>query len=1074
MEKAQITIEYIATISFILVLVIVGMSFATIYLKNTAEITQAKNAAEALKNAINEVNASGPGSVKNIEIVVPGKVSRSVLDYTTVGWIIDLGGVDFNATAEVDVNVIGSMTAYSGVNYIRIEKLSADIVLIGSSMNISPKVSFQTMLPGETRDITFTLTGPADNTATGIAVRTQNDLNAISSFPSFPSSLASGATGNITLRITMSGGQAARKLLGGLVVDTTNGYSAGAGVVIDVPKTLSDLDLRFYGTEDYNSFKQTFTQGNTIYYEVRFYDAASSGINVRDINISIKSPSDNNFDKVLRRVSSSNMFRGAFDTNTGLATGTWTVQVDANKFTNVTDLNTFTLNSLTPSDLNDVNVLIYSNAVYTVHSVDFNQSTTVYYGVRTYDSNGSTLDTTDLNVTVTDSNSIVKQSLTGLSTTAGVYQGNYSLPSDANLGIWTILADANVNNTVSDTNTFTVSAASNCLQTIEESFWPDATYSGQSVSSYEAGDTVYYQLEPLGSLGPMDLNDMTVIIDDSNRIRKQDLNGLDTTSFLYQGSYQLPLDANLGMWDFDGGGTNPCGGGYTPSASQFEVIADTSVVVDVNISYFSNSGYTIHSLLGNGGYAEFEQGQTVYYEVYTRDAAGNALDVNDLNVRIYDNTPTLLQTLTGVSATNGVYQGSYTLSIHASTTEPPIASDYWRIDANAYRNGAANDHNHFEVATRVPKLGDVNVFMCSTPDITPCVSYATSFKQGAIVVYEIWATDDLGVLTTVTDMNVTVTDSNSADSNLLLPEEYATGKRQGTYNIPAAGNLGVSTLTVDGNLNMTVSDSNTFTVTPWNLNDVNIIIYSNAGYTTYATTFEQGDVVYYEVRTYDNLSVAIDVTDLNVTITDGDAVQQQSLTGLSTTSGVYQGSYTLSGSAATNTWTIQANARKNTFVSDTNTFDVTTPAAECATQANCFSHDWNSATMYCKTSGSASSKYCQLMQSGNYWTVRNTASSTNLTITHIKITWTGDTDGDTTVDDLNINNVKRNSASSSSGAWNNVTDFNVNAGQLFFLNYLKWSGSAAAGNMNNETETYTIDFNFLDSSTYTTTGHNPA
>ena len=90
------------------------------------------------------------------------------------------------------------------------------------------------------------------------------------------------------------------------------------------------------------------------------------------------------------------------------------------------------------------------------------------------------------------------------------------------------------------------------------------------------------------------------------------------------------------------------------------------------------------------------------------------------------------------------------------------------------------------------------------------------------------------------------------------------------------------------------------------------------------------------------------------------------------------------------------------------------------------------------------------------------------------VSWTGDTDGDTAVDVIRINNVQRNTASSASGAWNNITDFSLTPGQSFTANnWLRWQGKAAAGRMNNETETYTITFEFSDSSVYTTTGYNP-
>jgi len=110
-----------------------------------------------------------------------------------------------------------------------------------------------------------------------------------------------------------------------------------------------------------------------------------------------------------------------------------------------------------------------------------------------------------------------------------------------------------------------------------------------------------------------------------------------------------------------------------------------------------------------------------------------------------------------------------------------------------------------------------------------------------------------------------------------------------------------------------------------------------------------------------------------------------------------------------------------------------------------------------------------------YWTVANTASATDITITRVKVSWTGDSDGDSTVDDITINNTKRNSSSSSSGAWNNISDVAMTAGTSWTSNnWLFWGYGSSSANMNNETETYTLEFEFADASTYTTTGHNPS
>jgi len=148
---------------------------------------------------------------------------------------------------------------------------------------------------------------------------------------------------------------------------------------------------------------------------------------------------------------------------------------------------------------------------------------------------------------------------------------------------------------------------------------------------------------------------------------------------------------------------------------------------------------------------------------------------------------------------------------------------------------------------------------------------------------------------------------------------------------------------------------------------------------------------------------------------------------------------------------------------------------ECPTQAACFSQAWNSAIFTCLSTGSPSGRYCTLAETAPFWTINNISNGTTITVTRIKVSWAGDTDGDTDVDVITINNVQRNSVASVSGEWNDVTDFTILPEESFTSNnWIRWEGGSPSANMDNETETYTITFEFSDASTYTTTGYNPA
>ncbi|MBI2598469.1 MAG: hypothetical protein HYW50_04705 [Candidatus Diapherotrites archaeon] len=370
-----------------------------------------------------------------------------------------------------------------------------------------------------------------------------------------------------------------------------------------------------------------------------------------------------------------------------------------------------------------------------------------------------------------------------------------------------------------------------------------------------------------------------------------------------------------------------------------------------------------------------------------------------------------------------------------------------------------------------PFLSNVDVLLFSDSAYT---IPKTDFNQSSTVYYEVRTFDQDGSPLDVSDLNITVTDPASTLMQRLEFLSTIEGKYQGSYSLSLTAPTGAWTVTADANKNNTVSDSNNFTTVYYPfLTDVRVLLFSNSSYTTPSTSFQQGNTVYYEIQTFDQFISPLDVVDLNVRVTDPSSILRQELVGLSTTGGKYQGSYALALNAETGSWTVSSDANKNNTVSDFNNFTVT-PAAECATQAICFSHAWNSAAFTCVSGGPTGGRYCQLSQSAPFWSVQNTAATTTLTVQRIMVSWTGDTDGDTTVDNIVIDNVQRNTASTGTGVWNNITDFSMTPGQTFSANnWLRWGGSGNSGKMNNETETYTISFEFTDASVFSTAAYNP-
>ncbi len=376
-----------------------------------------------------------------------------------------------------------------------------------------------------------------------------------------------------------------------------------------------------------------------------------------------------------------------------------------------------------------------------------------------------------------------------------------------------------------------------------------------------------------------------------------------------------------------------------------------------------------------------------------------------------------------------------------------------------------------QVTPQPPKLAAISILKFSDPARTV---FASDFNEGATVYYQIKTFDQYAAPLDVTTLDINIIDPSSTAMQNLSGQSTTGGIFNGSYALTLTAATGGWTIGAKATYVDTAAQTSSFTATYYPfLSNVNVLLFSNAAYTAPAVSFVQGSTVYYEIQTFDQFASALNLTDLNVQARNPSGTIMQNLTGLATTAGKYQGNYALLLSAATGTWNMSADANKNNTITDSNNFTVT-PAAECATQALCFSQSWSGAAMTCFNGGSNPTRYCTLAATAPFWTIQNTASATTLTITRMRVSWTGDTDGDTTVDDIIINNIARDPGSSGNGAWNNISDITLSPMQLISTNnWLKWLGSIASTRMNNQTETYTVTFEFSDLSTYSTTAYNP-
>ncbi len=228
---------------------------------------------------------------------------------------------------------------------------------------------------------------------------------------------------------------------------------------------------------------------------------------------------------------------------------------------------------------------------------------------------------------------------------------------------------------------------------------------------------------------------------------------------------------------------------------------------------------------------------------------------------------------------------------------------------------------------------------------------------------------------------------------------------------------------------------------PHILTELNVTLFGDANYATPKTTFYQGETVYYKITVSDHIGAVMDVSDLNITISDPAPVMDQStLTGLATTDGTYLGTESISCTSETGTWIILGEARHFESASDSNTYEVDT-----ATEATKFSFDYADAY----TTGTRLKDFAY----GN-------VCSPDIIIKQMRIVVSSG---------ILVNEIVLNNDTVWSGIPTaNWVDINwpggtiVTANTIFTSNNeLKLSSAAGTGN------TYTIDFKFNDDSIYT-------
>jgi len=341
--KAQLSMEYLAVISFVLILVIASFSYAMFLVQQQTTLNKAFNAALVLRNAINELHSLAPGSKKTIEVVLPAEVKRSYINGKYAGWIIGLGNTEVFAAYESDANVTGSLPTKEGLNYITMELLSSGIIQFGKALTLTPETTTKTVIQGTTERISFILSNESDETVTGITATISGDLINYAKIISYPSTLNANENANILVDLNVPIDANAQKIYGFLKIDSNNNFKAEALIVLNIPYILGSINVLTYEDESYTTLKNDFVVTQTVYYEARFYDDKNNLMPIEDFNVFAKDPSNAIQQQNLYQNSFNGIYRNTYVSDCQSASGTWKIQVDANSVNFVTQSHSFNL-----------------------------------------------------------------------------------------------------------------------------------------------------------------------------------------------------------------------------------------------------------------------------------------------------------------------------------------------------------------------------------------------------------------------------------------------------------------------------------------------------------------------------------------------------------------------------------------------------------------------------------------------------------------------------------------------------------------------------------------------------------
>ena len=298
----------------------------------------------------------------------------------------------------------------------------------------------------------------------------------------------------------------------------------------------------------------------------------------------------------------------------------------------------------------------------------------------------------------------------------------------------------------------------------------------------------------------------------------------------------------------------------------------------------------------------------------------------------------------------------------------------------------------------------------------------TNSKSGSIAPFT-----TLGSISETLDVNA----SDAFDALFSIPSGTASATYSGYINVDSNQGTGDRSLVQ--------------IFVPQVLTNLDIYMYSDSSYSQHSAGFGINATVYFELLAYDQSGKGVSLTDLNIFIKNPSGTDVNVFRNQSAPNGRYLGTFKVPCNGALGPWTILANGKAYSAVSDSNNFTVSG-----VQQKDYFEFDWS-------TAGFASAGK-DLVD----WTIRNIGCSA-VTVADMNVAWLNDADG-ANLKVIRIDNTQIWNGTSPGNVFLNVDDYNLAAGSAYGANNKLEYDKA----VNDDLEQFIVTFRFGDASTYTT------